>query len=65
MGLDAQPAGDPHHVEAPVALAAGLGQLVAERLDLVGGQLQQLGQQAHRDRLHGHHQDRLDGPGLG
>ncbi len=35
MGLDAEPAGDPDHLEAPSAGAARLGQLVAQRLDLL------------------------------
>ena len=65
MGLDAEPAGDPDHLEAPVPLSARLGQLVAERVDLIHRQLEQLGQQPAGHRLDGHDQDGLDGPGLG
>ena len=46
-------------------LPARLGQLVAQRVDLLHRQLEQLGQQAGGHRLDGHDQHGLDGPGLG
>src|SRR5664280_805245 len=65
MGLDPEAAGDPDHVEAPVPLAARLGQLVAQRVDPFDRYLEELGQKAGGYRFDGHHQDGLDGPGFG
>ena len=65
MGLDAVPAGDPDHLEAPALDPARLGQLLAQRVDLLHRHLEQLGQQPGGHRLDGDDQDGLDGPGLG
>ena len=44
---------------------ARLRQLVADRIDQLDRQLEELGQQAGGDGLHGDDEDGLDGPGLG
>ena len=65
MGLHAQPAGHPHHLEAPAPVPAGGDELVAEGLDLFGRHLEELGQHADGHRLDGGDEHGLDGPGLG
>ena len=64
MGLESVAACDPHELEPSVLLCVVGGQVGAQRLYLLDGPLDQLGEQARRDRLDCAQKDGLDGPVL-